>query len=173
LLTSLLPPPSSSLGSYSSQDTAEMKEMSQLSPSTKLLTLINVAQARPTKRARSTGRDWYALAKKANRTEPSAAALDELNGAESAGFAAMEDPEDLDEGSFCLFLSERTEAHAMRGQDLRRRTRTRGIGRETRRCWRYQARRMVRTCSGGGRRRMSLGWASCRSLGLTEELQMR
>ena len=52
-----------------------MKEdLAQLPPAVKLLTLINVAQARPTKRQRTSSRDWFAISKKAARTEPEATA---------------------------------------------------------------------------------------------------
>lgn len=50
-----------------------MKEMTEQDPSTKLLTIINVQHARPTKRQRSSARDWHAVAKKAARTTGGAA----------------------------------------------------------------------------------------------------
>lgn len=45
-----------------------MKDMGHLDDSAKLLTMINVAAARPTKRQRATQRDWHAIAKKAKPT---------------------------------------------------------------------------------------------------------
>lgn len=75
-----------------------MKEMRELAPEVKLLTIINVNQARPSKRKRASARDWHAEAKKAARTDaattaPAAASTVEL-GAELA--AAAEDEEEDD-----------------------------------------------------------------------------
>lgn len=51
------------------------KPMTEQSASTKLLTLINVNQARPTKRKRVTGRDWYEVSKKVSKKSPSTPAV--------------------------------------------------------------------------------------------------
>ncbi len=46
-----------------------MKDMADLDPSVSLLTILNVASARPTKRARPSQRDWHAIAKKIHKSD--------------------------------------------------------------------------------------------------------
>lgn len=45
-----------------------VKPMEGLSPEVRLLTMLNVDSARPTKRQRSSARDWHSIAKKAKAT---------------------------------------------------------------------------------------------------------
>ena len=46
-----------------------MKDMADLDPSVSLLTILNVASARPTKRARPSQRDWHQIAKKIQKSD--------------------------------------------------------------------------------------------------------
>jgi len=46
-----------------------MKDMADLDPSVSLLTILNVASARPAKRARPSQRDWHAIAKKIQKSD--------------------------------------------------------------------------------------------------------
>ena len=46
-----------------------MKDMADLDPSVSLLTILNVASARPTKRSRPSQRDWHAIAKKIHKSD--------------------------------------------------------------------------------------------------------
>ncbi|KAL8280824.1 hypothetical protein RQP46_006828 [Phenoliferia psychrophenolica] len=72
--------------------------MTEQLPSVKLLTLINVNQARPSKRKRPSARDWHAEAKKVARTEAAAAPAPLVEavelGAELAAGAEEDDEED-------------------------------------------------------------------------------
>ena len=101
-----------------------VKEMPSLPPSVKLLTLINVAQARPKKRkgTETVERDWYAIAKRANTSQGNAAAK---GGAKKEKKEALqqdvelekeveEEEEDDDESEllalfFCVFFGSRAE----------------------------------------------------------------
>lgn len=94
------------------------KEMREQDASTKLLTLINVNQARPAKRKRPSARDWHAEAKKAARTAPppSASASSASAAAQPAAdlaadlAAAPEEEHDAADGSSAYFFRGRPRA---------------------------------------------------------------
>lgn len=46
-----------------------MKDMADLDPSVSLLTILNVAHARPSKRSRPSQRDWHEIAKKIQKSD--------------------------------------------------------------------------------------------------------
>jgi hypothetical protein len=80
-----------------------MKPMTEQDPSVKLLTILNVASAQPSKRQRSSARDWHSIARKVARTTSnSVASSSSQKGKEVAlaqGLAAVadEDSEEEDE----------------------------------------------------------------------------
>lgn len=73
------------------------KPMTEQSASTKLLTLINVNQARPSKRKRLTGRDWYQVSKEVltNAPSPSTAKVVLAKTGEDSSLDVMNDSETL------------------------------------------------------------------------------
>lgn len=71
-----------------------MKDMHALPPSTQLLTMINVNQARPTKRARAGARDWGALARKVAKTSEKKMEKEVEKGVEVDGLKEGEEESD-------------------------------------------------------------------------------